>query len=109
MAGNVKEIGDSDFGAEVLKSDVPVLVDFWAPWCGPCKSIAPVIEEIAGEYQGKLKVAKLNVDDNPRTPTEYGVRGIPNLVIFRGGQVVERIVGAVPKDQLTGAIDRVLA
>lgn len=106
MAENVIEVGDNDFDAEVLKSSVPVLVDFWAPWCGPCKSIAPVIEEIAKEFGGKLKVAKMNVDDNPRTPTSYNVRGIPNLVFFKGGKVVEQIVGAVPKEQLVSAVNR---
>src|SRR5688572_13462470 len=98
MAGNVKEISDGTFDAEVLKSDLPVLVDFWAPWCGPCKSIAPVLEEIAQEFTGKLKVTKLNVDDSPKTPTQFRVRGIPNLIFFKGGQVVEQIVGAVPKE-----------
>ena len=108
MAGNVSDVGDSDFESQVLNSDIPVLVDFWAPWCGPCKSIAPVIEELANEFGGKVKFVKLNVDDNPKTPTDYGVRGIPNLILFRGGEVVEQIVGAVPKDQLTGTIDKVL-
>ena len=82
---NIAEVGDSNFEAEVLKSDLPVLVDFWAPWCGPCKSIAPIIEEIASEYAGKLKVAKLNVDDHPATASRYGIRGIPNLIILKGG------------------------
>lgn len=108
MAGNVREISDGDFENEILQSAVPALVDFWAPWCGPCKSIAPVIEEIAKEFDGKIKVAKLNVDDNPRTPTNYNVRGIPNLIFFKGGKVVEQIVGAVPKDQLINAIKKVL-
>lgn len=108
MAGNVSEVSDGSFDQDVLKSDIPVLVDFWAPWCGPCKSIAPILEEIAQEYQGKIKVAKLNVDDNPKTPTNYRVRGIPNLVFFKGGQVVEQIVGAVPKDQLVTAISKML-
>lgn len=108
MAGKVGEISDSTFEGEVLKSNVPVLVDFWAPWCGPCKSIAPVLEEIAGDYEGKLKVVKVNVDDNPRSPTQYGVRGIPNLVFFKDGKVVDQIVGAVPKDQLVTAINKVL-
>ena len=85
MSENVHEIGDGNFDAEILKSDVPALVDFWAPWCGPCKSIAPILEEIATEYTGKIKVAKLNVDDNPNTPTNYDVRGIPNLVFFKNG------------------------
>lgn len=108
MAGNVVEISDSDFESQILKSDIPVLVDFWAPWCGPCKSIAPILEDIAEEFTGKLKVAKLNVDDNPKTPTNYNVRGIPNLVFFKSGKVVEQIVGAVPKDQLISAIGKLL-
>lgn len=108
MAGKVGEVSDSSFDAEVIKSTLPVLVDFWAPWCGPCKSIAPVLEEIAGEYEGKLKVVKVNVDDNPRSPTQYGVRGIPNLVFFKDGKVAEQIVGAVPKDQLVNAITKIV-
>lgn len=108
MAGNVKEITDASFDDDVLKSGIPCLVDFWAPWCGPCKSIAPVLEELAQEYAGKIQIVKLNVDDNPKTPTQFRVRGIPNLIFFKGGQVVERIVGAVPKEQLIQAIAKVL-
>jgi len=108
MAGNVQEISDADFDAEVLKSSIPVLVDFWAPWCGPCKSIAPVLDQIATQFAGKLKIVKMNVDENPRTPTQYNVRGIPNLVFFKGGAVAEQVVGAVPKDQLESAINKVI-
>lgn len=108
MAGNVGEISDSSFQQEILESSTPALVDFWAPWCGPCKSIAPVLEEIANEFSGKLKVAKLNVDDNPQTPTRYNVKGIPNLVFFKAGKVVEQIVGAVPKEQLIAAIKKLI-
>jgi len=108
MSEKVKEISDSDFDNEVLEADTPVLVDFWAPWCAPCKSIAPILEEIAEEFQGQLKVVKLNVDDNPNTPAKYSVRGIPNLVFFKSGDVVEQIVGAVPKDQLTNAVKKAL-
>jgi thioredoxin 1 len=108
MAGNVAEISDADFEAEVLKSSLPVLVDFWAPWCGPCKSIAPVLEEIARDFAGKLKIVKVNVDENPKTPTSYNVKGIPNLVFFKGGKVVEQVIGAVPKDQLLNAINKIL-
>lgn len=108
MSENVKEISDSTFDSEVLKDALPTLVDFWAPWCGPCKSIAPVLEELAKEYNGRLKVTKMNVDDNPRTPSSYNVRGIPNLVIFKGGKVVEQIVGAVPKETLVAAIQKTL-
>ena len=107
--GKVAEVSDVTFEQEVLKSAVPVLIDFWAPWCGPCKAIAPVVEEVAGEYNGRLKVLKMNVDDNPGTPSKYGVRGIPNLILFKGGSVADQIVGAVPKAHLVRAIDRALA
>jgi thioredoxin 1 len=105
---NVSEISDQSFEAEVLQSPVPVLIDFWAPWCGPCRAIAPVVEELATEYQGRIKVVKMNVDDNPQTPTRYGVRGIPNLILFQGGSVREQIVGAVAKKRLVDAISQVV-
>jgi thioredoxin 1 len=107
MAGkNIIEISDSTFEQEVLQADVPVLVDFWAPWCGPCRSIAPVIGELSGDYEGKLKVVKCNVDDNPKTPLRYGIRAIPTLIIFKNGNVSEQITGAVAKSQITAAIDK---
>jgi len=95
-----RTITDAGFEQEVLNADQPVLVDFWADWCGPCKMIAPVVEELAGEYDGKLKVTKMDVDANPRTAAEYGIRSIPTLLIFKGGRVVEQIIGAVPKRHL---------
>ncbi len=105
---DILQISDDSFDGDVLKAEVPVLIDFWAPWCGPCKAIAPIVEELAAEYEGKLKIVKMNVDDNPRTPSQYGVRGIPNLILFKGGEVKEQIVGAVPKAQLVKAIDNVV-
>ena len=105
---DVSAVSDDTFDTEVLQSSTPVLIDFWAPWCAPCRAIAPVVEELAREYAGKLKVMKMNVDDNPRTPQKYGVRGIPNLIVFHGGQVKEQIVGAVPKTQLVRAITNVV-
>ncbi|OLD78567.1 MAG: thioredoxin [Ignavibacteria bacterium 13_1_40CM_2_61_4] len=93
-------VDDANFQSEVLSSDRPVLVDFWAIWCGPCKMIAPIVEELASEYEGKLKVAKMDVDANPRTSMQFGIRSIPTLIVFKGGQVVEQIVGAVPKRHL---------
>jgi len=95
----IVQITDDNFETEVIRSNLPVLIDFWAPWCGPCKSIAPVIEELAREYDGRIKVAKLNVDENPVTPSRYAVRGIPNLLILKGGTVKEQIVGVVPKSR----------
>ena len=106
---DVLPVSDDSFDREVLASPTPVLIDFWAPWCAPCRAIAPVVEELAREYAGKLKVMKMNVDDNPKTPSRYGVRGIPNLILFQGGQVKEQIVGAVPKSQLLKAISTVVA
>ena len=108
LVANVQEVSDVSFDQEVLQSEVPVLIDFWAPWCGPCKTIAPIVEQLAEQYGGKLKVVKMNVDDNPQTPSRYGVRGIPNLILFKGGTVADQIVGAVPKAQLVKAIDRVV-
>jgi thioredoxin 1 len=94
------EVTDSNFEQEVIKSDIPVLLDFWAVWCGPCRVIAPIIEELAGEYDGRLKVGKLDVDNNAETAGKFGIRSIPTLLIFKGGEVVDRIVGAVPKNSL---------
>jgi thioredoxin 1 len=104
----VNHVTDGNFDQEVLKSDKAVLIDFWAPWCAPCRAIAPIIDELAGEYAGRLKVVKINVDDNPETPARYGVRGIPNLLIIKSGQVKEQIVGAVPKSHLVKAVDSAL-
>jgi thioredoxin 1 len=104
--GNVKEISDANFAAEVLQSSQPVLVDFWAPWCGPCRMIAPVVEQLAGENADTLKVAKINVDDSPSTAASYGVSSIPTLMLFKGGEVVDRFVGVQPKTRLQEAIDQ---
>lgn len=108
MADNIVQVSDANFESEVLKSTVPVLIDFWAPWCGPCRAIAPIVDQLADEYAGKLKIVKMNVDDNPRTPANYGVRGIPNLILFKDGQVQQQIVGAVPKAHLVKAISTVV-
>ncbi|HVN63227.1 MAG TPA: thioredoxin [Candidatus Binataceae bacterium] len=105
----IVHVTDATFDNEVLKSATPVLIDFWAPWCAPCRAIAPVIDDLASEYDGRLKVVKINVDDNPQVPSRYGVRGIPNLLIIKGGQVKEQIVGAVPKGTLVRAVDGALA
>lgn len=105
MSNDIVYVTDDSFEKEVLQSDVPVLVDYWAEWCGPCKMIAPILDEIKGDYAGKLKIAKLNIDENSATPPKYGIRGIPTLMIFKDGDVEATKVGALSKSQLTAFID----
>ena len=102
----VIHISDSEFDSKVLQGDLPCLVDFWAPWCGPCKAIGPVIDELADEFDGKVQIAKMNVDDNPATPGKFGIRAIPTLILFKNGEVVDQITGAVGKAQLTELIGK---
>ena len=101
-------VNDKNFVSEVLNSTIPVLVDFWATWCGPCRSISPIVEELAKEFVGKVKVTKLNVDESPATPSQYGVRGIPTLILFKSGKILDQIVGAVPKGRLKSMIEKAL-
>ncbi len=104
----VLTLTDANFDRDVLQSDQPVLVDFWATWCAPCKAISPLIDAVAADYAGKVKVGKVNVDDNPATPGKYGVRGIPTIILFKDGKVVDQVVGAVPKSQLDALIAKAL-
>jgi thioredoxin 1 len=106
---NIAEVSDATFDNEVLKSDQLVLVDFWASWCGPCRAVSPIVEEVAASFEGKLKVMKMNVDENGQTPSQYGIRGIPALLIFKDGKVAEQIVGYVPKATIDQSVIRVLA
>lgn len=108
MAEGILEIDDSTFDSEVLKCDQPVMVDFWAPWCGPCKALSPVIEELAGTFGDRVKFTKCNVDDNPVTPGNFGIRSIPTLMFFKDGKVAEQVVGAVAKSKLEDALNKVL-
>jgi thioredoxin len=105
---DIMQVTDNDFEAEILKADTPALVDFWAAWCGPCRAIAPVVEELAKDYAGKVKVAKMNVDENSKTPVKYGIRAIPTLILFKNGNVVDQITGAVSKTQIENAIKKML-
>jgi len=108
MAGNIPDVNDQNFEEEILKSDKPALVDFWAPWCGPCRAIAPTVEELSKKYAGKMKFAKVNVEENQSTPTKYSVMSIPALLIFKNGRVYDQLVGAAPKSQLESFIKRAL-
>ncbi len=105
MSDNIVYLSDASFEQEVIKSDMPVLVDYWAEWCGPCRMIAPILDEIASEYAGRVKVAKLNIDENPATPPKYGIRGIPTLMLFKNGNVAATKVGALSKSQLAAFLD----
>jgi len=105
MAENVVEFTDANFQSEVIDSDLPVLVDFWAPWCGPCKMIAPTIDELANDYAGRVKIGKLNTDENQQIPTNYQIQGIPTILLFKGGQLVEKFVGVANKEKFSTALD----
>ncbi|MEA2115065.1 MAG: thioredoxin [Thermodesulfobacteriota bacterium] len=102
----VFHVSDSEFDSKVVQNDLPCLVDFWAPWCGPCKAIGPVIDELADEFDGRVQIAKMNVDDNPATPGKFGIRAIPTMILFKGGEVVDQITGAVGKAQLNELINK---
>jgi len=108
MAEDILEIDDSIFDAEVLKSDKPVLIDFWAPWCGPCRAISPLVEQLAGEFGDKIKFVKCNVDDNPISPGKYGIRSIPTLMFFKDGNVVDQVIGIVARSKLEEVINKIL-
>ena len=108
VESNLLHVNDKNFAEEVLNAELPVLVDFWATWCGPCRSIGPIVDDLAKEFTGKVKVTKLNVDENPATPSQYGVRGIPTLILFKGGKIFDQIVGAVPKARLIAMIEKAL-
>lgn len=106
MSEDVINVADSNFDAVILKSETPALVDFWASWCAPCRAIAPLVDEIAAQYKGRVRVAKMNVDENQSTPGKYGVRGIPTLILFKDGKVVDQLVGAVPKSQIKELVEK---
>ncbi|MFC1531919.1 thioredoxin [Thermodesulfobacteriota bacterium] len=106
--GEIKEISDDSFDSEIMDSDIPAMVDFWAEWCGPCKMVGPVVEELAGEYKGRIKIAKMDVDQNRQTPARFGIRNIPTLILFKDGEVVNTIVGAQPKSSIEGELKKLL-
>jgi thioredoxin 1 len=108
MAEKVMAVTDTDFEEKVLKSSLPALVDFWAAWCGPCRVVSPVVEELAADYDGRINVSKCNVDENPSTPSKYGIRGIPTLIIFKDGKEIDRVVGAVPKAKIEELISKAI-
>jgi thioredoxin 1 len=107
-SGNIPSVGDSAFENDVLKANKPTLVDFWAAWCAPCRAIAPVVEELSSQYGDRVQFRKLNIDDNPSTPMQYGIRGIPTLILFKNGQILDQVVGAVPKNQIENLIKKAL-